>query len=700
MIPPVTHREVTIGGSQSSASFEISSADSAHVMSILREGLYSDKILAILREYSANAWDAHRSIGKHELPIKVTLPTQYEPVLLIRDFGPGLSHADVFNVYTQYGRSTKRLSNDVVGQLGIGSKSGFAYSDSFTITSWHGGVQRIYVATLGEDEKGSINLLHEAALFCECGDAEHGLDCPMLETGVEIQIATKPSDRYEFEGTARRLFQHFRPRPEINIELPALPDEQTVLTNGTIMPGDGEWIAVMGCIPYRVNLSQLDQREISPCLRNMGGQLSFGIGEVAMSASREELKYTTQTKTALVAKLNALVDEFVTHAFAQLSTGQFSGWETRLRVLVLSQLDLPLPEEWKQFAEGFAKVTYEPGDFTIIHNKSACTRLTVTQSTRLLIDDTGNDLSGYYFNHEDYVVRSPSKTAAELRTALDAALATSKLTGVRIELLSTLHWTAPFVPAKRKSNPKHRARMFQLTDDTSYAAPWSDHWTPVLRTPTTDDVFVVIEGFKAEGYKEFFHHYVEDRKIAEAFGCVMPTVYGYKTTNKKPVSAIDCAGISYRDWREAFIKSLLTPENLELIELWWYANPEGTSYRDEPPSKNQLAWLTTQLGDQHQLVELWVTAAQASARIRKHSMIGQLAVRAGLTYSKSSAAITMKTVRERYPLLRRAGLRELWAGAIYGDDKGIRELWVEYVQMIDAKHSVTPNNVVQLKSVP
>jgi hypothetical protein len=69
MIPPVTTHTVTLGGAQASASFGISAADEAHLMGILREGLYSDKILAILREYGSNAWDAHRSAGKHELPI-------------------------------------------------------------------------------------------------------------------------------------------------------------------------------------------------------------------------------------------------------------------------------------------------------------------------------------------------------------------------------------------------------------------------------------------------------------------------------------------------------------------------------------------------------------------------------------------------------------------------------------------------------
>ena len=76
----------------------------------------------------------------------------------VRDYGPGLSHDDMFRVFTRYGRSTKRDSNEVVGMLGIGSKSGFAYADTFTVVSRHGGRVRTYVAALDESEIGRAHV--------------------------------------------------------------------------------------------------------------------------------------------------------------------------------------------------------------------------------------------------------------------------------------------------------------------------------------------------------------------------------------------------------------------------------------------------------------------------------------------------------------------------------------------------------------
>ena len=45
----------------------------AHLMSVLTD-LYSDKPLAVIREYSTNALDAHRAAG-NTAPIEVTLPS-------------------------------------------------------------------------------------------------------------------------------------------------------------------------------------------------------------------------------------------------------------------------------------------------------------------------------------------------------------------------------------------------------------------------------------------------------------------------------------------------------------------------------------------------------------------------------------------------------------------------------------------------
>jgi DNA topoisomerase VI subunit B len=106
--------------------------------------LYSDKEMAVLREYAANALDATleaAALGQPFRPIEVTLPSWDKPYLSIKDWGVGLTHDDIRRIYSQYGASTKRDSNDQTGLFGFGSKAGLTYTAAFTVTSVRDGIR-------------------------------------------------------------------------------------------------------------------------------------------------------------------------------------------------------------------------------------------------------------------------------------------------------------------------------------------------------------------------------------------------------------------------------------------------------------------------------------------------------------------------------------------------------------------------------
>jgi len=127
MITATATRTVSTLGNAIEASYSIK--DSSKIFSILRSNIYSDKMLAVVREYSTNGWDGHILAGTPDRPLKVTLPTALAPVFKVRDFGVGLSEESVLNIYTTYGESTKESSNDFNGTFGLGSKSAFAYGN-------------------------------------------------------------------------------------------------------------------------------------------------------------------------------------------------------------------------------------------------------------------------------------------------------------------------------------------------------------------------------------------------------------------------------------------------------------------------------------------------------------------------------------------------------------------------------------------
>jgi hypothetical protein len=691
MRPENNNRSAITNGSQASTSFGISVKDEAHLMGILREGLYTDRILAVLREYSANAWDAHRAVGKHELPIEVHIPVEDDPVLRIRDHGAGLSHDEMFQIFTQYGSSTKRDSDDVVGMLGIGSKSGFAYADTFTVISRHGGMQRTYVAALDESEKGTLSLLDER----ECEG-----------TGLEIQVTSKPDDFYAWEKRAKRLYKHFEPRPTINIELPEPPPEAMRLEGGMISSTiGGSWKAIMGCVPYCINLGQLDEAKLPKCLREMSGRLHFKIGDVAISASREELKYTTKTKELLVERFTALVDEYVTTTLNALEAQTISDWNKRLAVRVLAKLGIPLPEQWKDYAQTYVQISYdEQAGFFILHNNAVTTRITIDRDTTIWVDDVSRDLKGYDFVVDDYVVRSKTLDPVALRAALDAALAASKLTGVAINTLSNKSWAEWRVPKKKVANPKHRARMFQLVCWDYKVERASDRWEVVTRVPDATDVYVTIEAFlPIDAGGSFWRTYKHVKEICELIAEPFPEVYGYKTSTAKPLDKSKLVGQSWEDWHKAFVASLKTQYGHMLEYHHWLSPKDGYSYSStyrfiENAAPTRAATVERQLGVSHPLAKLMRKASdiQKLARPSREALSYLREQGIGPHWGGSECKREVDAVTDAYPLL-------VHGIDCIGKSNDSATAWIEYIQLIDAREQLrsmpVPGQGAQLKVV-
>jgi hypothetical protein len=149
-----------IVGSVEESFFQCAPGDLHRIFEVLRKTLYSNAILAVVREYSANAQDEHRSLGVKQ-PFIVHAPSSLEPYFSVRDFGNGLSDDGVRRIFAGYGASTKDTNPDDIGGFGIGSKSAFAYSDSYMVTSWHGGFKSPYTCYIDETQIGKVARLGE-----------------------------------------------------------------------------------------------------------------------------------------------------------------------------------------------------------------------------------------------------------------------------------------------------------------------------------------------------------------------------------------------------------------------------------------------------------------------------------------------------------------------------------------------------------
>ena len=111
---------------QTSAKFKI--VNNGKMFKLLSSQLYTNKQIAIVRELSCNALDAH-TLNKQTKPFELLI--DYDN-FIIKDYGPGLSHEQMMILYPSYGDSTKEESDEAVGGLGLGSKTPFSLCFSLT----------------------------------------------------------------------------------------------------------------------------------------------------------------------------------------------------------------------------------------------------------------------------------------------------------------------------------------------------------------------------------------------------------------------------------------------------------------------------------------------------------------------------------------------------------------------------------------
>ena len=286
--------------------------NSAKAFNILSSGLYANKIRAIIRELSCNAVDSHVAAGRPETPFDIHLPSQLEPWFAIRDYGTGLSHEQVTNIYTTYFESTKTASNDFIGALGLGSKSPFSYTDNFTVTAIKDGIKGIYSAFINAEGVPSIAKMGEE----ETADP----------AGVEVKFSV--NDRWDFskfQDEARTVFTYFKLRPVISGVSDFKFRERTYETEN-IIPGVHSYgdrgrgsNAIMGNIAYPIEVPQANQKDLGDVagLLDCGLELHFAIGELDFQASREGLSYIPQTIESIKRKLEAVNAQLAVHIAAE-----------------------------------------------------------------------------------------------------------------------------------------------------------------------------------------------------------------------------------------------------------------------------------------------------------------------------------------------------------------------------------------------
>lgn len=280
---------------------------SAKAFFILSDGLYSNKILAVVRELSTNAYDSHVDASKKDVPFDVHLPTSLNPIFYIRDYGTSMSHENCMQLYTTYFRSTRNNSNDAVGCLGLGSKAPFAYGDSFTVESYLDGTRRLYNAYKNEDGSPVFSLMDTS----ETSEAN----------GIKVSIHVNEYDIDRFCREARKVYEFFNVRPNfVGDDIKYCMPHKTLSGDNWYFDDDAhDNLIIMGQIAYPIDYNQIvvdaveDSRKHSKFVEYSSGLRIFAnIGDVDITPSREALSYSKQTKININKIITNILDDIAT----------------------------------------------------------------------------------------------------------------------------------------------------------------------------------------------------------------------------------------------------------------------------------------------------------------------------------------------------------------------------------------------------
>lgn len=297
-----TEKETILGNGSKSKAFSITA--SPKVFKILSSDLYTNKIRAVVRELITNMIDAHALNGNPEKFI-IQVPGRLDPRFVCRDFGPGMSDFDIQGddnspgLYNSYFSSSKAESNDFIGGFGLGSKSPFSYTDTFSITSYHKGEIRGYVAYMDGDGPQI-----KPTFVKEMG--------PDNKTGIEIVVPVEEKDFRNFAYEVSYIMRPFKDLAIINgldREIDYFPDfdDYYGVNPERYWPDRGGLYAIYGGIVYPIDGVIRDRNWLS--IRNEVNYIKFPMGSLDIAPSREALSLDDRTRKNIIERVKELSEK-------------------------------------------------------------------------------------------------------------------------------------------------------------------------------------------------------------------------------------------------------------------------------------------------------------------------------------------------------------------------------------------------------
>lgn len=287
----------------------VSQRGMAHIMGLLTN-LYNDRELAVIREYYTNGLDAHKAAGNTTDAVRVTLPTWDKPNYVVQDFGVGMDEDTLFEIYGEYGESTGRDSNEIVGGFGLGSKSAYSIANQFTVSSIKDGIKT--TALFSKEKHGA----YDVQIISSVPTSDRNGTTVSIPINVNLSMFNNKAHKFfAFTKPGQVLVDGEKPEYALlgaeKLDNPKDPSMEIYLKPKR----EGESFVIMGNVPY-----SLSYNEINLSLERLGVRASLGfvrmpkyfpvpIGSVDISPNREGLQMTDKTNDLIDSYISFIVND-------------------------------------------------------------------------------------------------------------------------------------------------------------------------------------------------------------------------------------------------------------------------------------------------------------------------------------------------------------------------------------------------------
>ena len=283
-------------GNQETLSSSIREEDMGLAFSMVSESLYSNPIGSFIRELTSNAVDANNDANEVS-PVLIEIYRDGDGYYIsFKDNGVGMSPEVFKSIYMNWFNSNKRDDNEKIGGWGLGSKSPLSYQDSFEIVTRFDGTEYTYIYSK-TDNKPEANLIHTSPTS--------------LSNGTTIIVELEEDDLYKVkkESVSQLLyFNNIYVKNNIHYHDNNYKiyesDDYRIRTD--IQQHYNSMHICIGQVVYPIDwrILGLDSVEIPVAI-------TFNIGDLDVTLSRENINYTTKTKVALIAKIKKVKEQLL-----------------------------------------------------------------------------------------------------------------------------------------------------------------------------------------------------------------------------------------------------------------------------------------------------------------------------------------------------------------------------------------------------